>query len=231
MTAGKGIVHAEMFPLLKTDADNPLELFQIWLNLPKRNKMVEPHFSMLWREAIPKFDVVDGAGKKTSIAIVAGSYGEHIGPTPPPSSWASQPDAKVSIWTLKLEAGATFTLPASAKGLNRSLYFFIGEEARVDDVNVEVRHRLVLESDADVTLEAGDAPCEFLLLEGRPIGEVVVQYGPFVMNTPQEIEAAYRDFQRTRFGGWPWPSTEPVHAKAQGRFAKHADGRVETKET
>ena len=54
-----------------------------------------------------------------------------------------------------------------------------------------------------------------------------MQYGPFVMNTRAEIQQAFADYQRTRFGGWPWPSDDPVHARDEGRFARHADGRVE----
>ena len=75
-------------------------------------------------------------------------------------------------------------------------------------------------------LEAGDAECEVLLLQGRPIGEPVVNYGPFVMNTAADIQQAMLDYRRTKFGGWPWPSDDPVHARADGRFAKHPDGSI-----
>jgi hypothetical protein len=68
---------------------------------------------------------------------------------------------------------------------------------------------------------------ELLLLQGQPIREPVAQHGPFVMTTREELRDAYRDFERTRFGGWPWPSEEPVHPRDEGRFAKHPDGRVE----
>ena len=68
---------------------------------------------------------------------------------------------------------------------------------------------------------------EILLLQGRPIAEPVVQHGPFVMNTRQEILQAFADFQQTQFGGWPWPSDGPVHPRDEGRFAIHADGRRE----
>jgi hypothetical protein len=81
--------------------------------------------------------------------------------------------------------------------------------------------------DVAVPITAGPDGAELLLLQGRPIGEPVAQHGPFVMTTREEIQQAFADYQRTRFGGWPWPSDDPVHAREEGRFARHADGRVE----
>ena len=76
-------------------------------------------------------------------------------------------------------------------------------------------------------LTAVEGRVELLLMQGRPIGEPVAQYGPFVMNTRAELETAFRDYQRTQFGGWPFNADDPVHARERGRFARHADGRVE----
>ena len=86
-----------------------------------------------------------------------------------------------------------------------------------------------MRSDAEVVLESGPAEIEILLLQGRPIGQPVVQHGPFVMNTREEIQQAMVDYRRTQFGGWPWPSDGPVHARGAGRFARHVDGKVEEK--
>ena len=81
--------------------------------------------------------------------------------------------------------------------------------------------------DAAVPLQNGPEPAELLLLQGRPLNEPVAHYGPFVMNSAEEIQQAIADYQRTRFGGWPWEVDGPVHAREQGRFAIHADGRRE----
>jgi hypothetical protein len=226
LTAGKGILHAEMFPLLNPSDANPLELFQIWLNLPRTDKFVDPHFSMLWSHAIPKHVARDAAGRTTEVAVIAGRLAELRAPAPPPKSWAARADSDVAIWTLKLARGARWKLPA-APGTNRSLYFFRGKELRVAARSIPRYHQIDLGSEHDVTLEAGADEVELLLLQGRPIKEPVVQNGPFVMNSSDEIRQAYADYQRTRFGGWPWPGDDPVHPREEGRFARHADGRIE----
>jgi len=107
LTAGRGIVHAEMFPLLDRAAGNPLELFQIWLNLPRAQKMVEPHFAMLWNDQIPRRVVRDEAGRPTVVTVVAGRFGDAEPPPPPPSSWAARADSHVAIWTIQMAAGRT----------------------------------------------------------------------------------------------------------------------------
>jgi redox-sensitive bicupin YhaK (pirin superfamily) len=227
VTAGRGIVHAEMFPLLDRKGPNPLELFQIWLNLPAEDKMVEPNFTMLWRDDIPVVVSRDGTGKATTVTITAGHLGDAKGASPPPKSWAARADTDVAIWTIKLEPGATWTLPAAAKGVNRRLYFFRGAKLRVAGRDVPAYHGLALRPDVDVQIENGPDESELLLLQGRPIAQPVVQHGPFVMSSPAQIQQAFVDYQRTRFGGWPWPKDDPVHGPDEGRFARHADGRVE----
>ncbi|MBM4341786.1 MAG: pirin family protein [Deltaproteobacteria bacterium] len=227
LTAGRGIQHAEMFPLLRQDADNPVELFQIWLNLPKADKMATPHFSMLWNDAIGVFRHRDEAGRATEVKVVAGVLAGVRAPPPPPNSYAAKPDSDLAIWPIRLEGGATWTLPPAQPTSNRTLYFFAGTSLRVGPRDVPLRHAVRLRPDVPVVLRAGEGVTQALVLQGKPIGEPVVQYGPFVMNTREEIAQAYSDYQRTAFGGWPWPRHDPVHGAEPQRFARRPDGTIE----
>jgi quercetin 2,3-dioxygenase len=232
LTAGKGIVHCEMFPLVERDAPNRVELFQIWLNLPGEDKMVDPHFTMLWGHELPVVKLVDEAGKTTEITVVAGRDFGVTPPAPPPKSWASRPDTDLAILCVRMEPGATWTFPrATGDRTIRTLYFFAGEGLFLGEHEQTSHAAIVVDSEQDLVVraKAGERQevVEILVLQGRPIEEPVAQHGPFVMNTQQEIQQAVRDYQRTRFGGWPWPSDDPVHGREQGRFALHADGKIE----
>ncbi len=229
LTAGQGVVHSEMFPLLDADQPNPLELFQIWLNLPTRSKMSPAHFTMLWSDRIPRLVSADATGRKTEVAVIAGALAGAGAPLPPPpDSWAAQQQSDVAIWTITMQPGARWTLPAATgEGTGRHLYFFKGELAQVGGETVSAPVAIELRGDTDVELVNGEGLGEFLLLQGRPVGEPVVQYGPFVMNTQAEIAQTMQDYRRTRFGGWPWPDSAPVHGADPARFARHPGGREE----
>jgi redox-sensitive bicupin YhaK (pirin superfamily) len=228
LTAGGGIVHSEMFPLLERARPNPLELFQIWLNLPSKDKLVPPHFAMLWSRDIPVARFEDERGRTTEVTVIAGLLEGKRPPSPPPHSWASRADADVAIWSIRMQPGATWTVPPAAHAsTRRTLYFFAGASLRIGDKHFDKHSAVAVHADMGARLEAGDTETEVLVLQGRPIAEPVAQHGPFVMNTRAEIQAAFTDYQRTGFGGWPWPSDDPVHARDAGRFARHADGRVE----
>lgn len=229
MTAGKGIQHSEMFPLLNQEGDNPLELFQIWLNLPKAGKFVDPYFLMLWNENIPIVKVKDENGKQTSIKLIAGNFEGQKLASPPPDSWASVDEHDVAIWIISLEAGAKWTLPASKEGVNRSLYFFEGDQITVANDEIPAYKGMELDPTMEVSIQNGLKPSRLLLLQGKPINEPVVQHGPFVMNSDAEIRQTMIDYQSTQFGGWPWSSHEHVHPVEKGRFALYSDGQEESK--
>ncbi|PKO99370.1 MAG: pirin [Bacteroidetes bacterium HGW-Bacteroidetes-2] len=224
MTAGKGVMHCEMFPLINSDKNNPLLLFQLWLNLPRKSKNVDAHFRMLWSEEIP---VLKENGMQ--IKIIAGIFNGVQAPSPTPNSWAADPNNEVAIWTIKMEAGATWEIPTASEGINRTLFFYKGNEIVTEGFTIPQEHSLDLISTEKITITNGNTPAEFLFLQGKPIGETVVQQGPFVANSKEGIQETISQYHKDQFGGWPWPSHEHVHSPKKGRFAIHADGREEIK--
>ncbi len=224
LTAGSGIVHAEMFPLLDEAGPNTCELFQIWVNLPAADKTADPYFSMLWHEDLPRFCVNDG---RVALTVVAGPLAGHVPPSPPPSSYAARRDADVAIWHVRIDAGGHWTMPAAAHSETvRVAYVYGGGAVRFDGTDVPSGNGAMLECSRSVELRS-EAGAEMLILQGRPIGEPVAQYGPFVMNDRAGIEKAFEDYRRTQFGGWPWPTDDPVHGSDRKRFARRPDSTVE----
>jgi redox-sensitive bicupin YhaK (pirin superfamily) len=219
-----------MFPLLDAHGPNPLELFQIWLNLPAADKFSTPHFSMLWADTIPQLIARDDAGLTTEVTLVAGQLGDLRPPQPPPSSWASHADADVAIWTIKMAPHATWTLPRAKADSNRTLYFFRGQSLQIVGTPVQSSAAIDLHAEQDALLINGPAESELLLLQGRPIAEPVAQYGPFVMNTQEQVQQAFEDYRRTQFGGWHWHAAGPVHAREETRFARRPDDKIERPE-
>jgi quercetin 2,3-dioxygenase len=224
MTAGRGLQHSEMFPLLDDDKPNTNELFQIWLNLPAAKKMVRPMYKMLWGEDVPAPVFEDENQRKTTVDIIAGSIGEVKAPEPAPDSWAADTKNEVAIWQIKMEKNATWQIPVASKEVNRMLYFFEGETIQIEGETVRPGKGLELLASEPVEIKNGAKKCRCLLLQGKPIGERVVQYGPFVMNSEAEIQQTFQDYRATKFGGWKWPRHDQVFEKTQGRFARFADG-------
>lgn len=233
MTAGSGINHAEMIPLLNQRGENILELFQIWINLPKKSKMVPPSFTMLWAEDLrlaPERIAAGGA----EVALIVGALPDFgTPPPPPPDSYANDPGSGMLVLTVKLSAGASWILPGctpelDSKGMHRNLYFYAGGNATVDGQVMKSGHRIKLRPGVAVELVAGqEEGAEFLVLQGREIPEPVVQHGPFVGNTREDIRKAFRDYQETGFGEWPWPSSAVAHERGRQRFASFKDGKLE----
>ena len=229
MTAGRGIVHSEMFPLRQQDRGNHMEMFQIWLNLPAKDKMVESHFAMFWQNDIPRSTTTDDQSRETTVVSYCGALADGaVPPTPPPHSWAADKGNGVVIWTIQMAPGARWTLPSADSRCNRQLYFFQGDSLQMGGQCITVGNGVICAAGAGVDIRNGSEVAEILLLQGRPIGEPVAQHGPFVMNSREELQQAFIDYQRTGFGGWQWPAHGPVHPRDSGRFAKFPDGRVET---
>jgi redox-sensitive bicupin YhaK (pirin superfamily) len=223
LTAGRGIQHSEMFPLLENQKVNELELFQIWLNLPANKKMSAPNLKMFWRENVPQKEELPGV----QMTVIAGQWKTTQAPTPPPDSLASDPNNEVLLLLVTMEPGSSLVLPQSRVDCNRSLYFFKGSSVRIGGENLSIPMGLEINSLQACPLQCGEEPLEFLVLQARALLEPVVQHGPFVMNSKSQILAAFRDYQKNQFGGWPWPSFEMVHGPLPQRFSKDPKGHNE----
>lgn len=227
MTAGAGVQHSEMFPLLHEDKENTLELFQIWLNLPAKNKMVNPDFKMIWSNTIPRIQ-----SPNCEITLISGAYEGKEYYSAPKNSWASDKNNEVNILLVKLNKNGEFKYPKATKNKNRMLYFFEGPTITLNQQSITAKQALQLDSSQDLLIQS-ESTVEFLILDAMPISEPVAQHGPFVMNSREEIMQAFNDYQKTQFGGWKWPRRDMIHGslKERSKFALYPNGKSETPNT
>lgn len=224
LTTGGGCQHAEMFPLVNRDKDNPTELFQIWLNLPSKDKFAEPSYKMLWSEDIPVVRIEGPNSSYTTVKIIAGNLNGVNSLAPCPSSWAKDKKNNVGIFMIHMEPQASIKLPSVSKTISRNLYFYEGNGyIEIGAEKIPSLNQVKLPGDEEIVITNGDKESYMLLLEGEPIQEPLAQYGPFVMSTDKEIQEAFTDYQKTQFGGWPWDRPDPVHELSTGRVAYYAD--------
>lgn len=186
MTAGRGLIHSE----LPEQQDGLMEGFQLWLNLPAKNKLIAPSYRDIASEAIPEFD-----GDGPRVRVIAGEAGGVTGAV-------VRPDTEPLFLDIHLEAGMSFvqTIPADR---NAFLYVYRGA-VRVAGQEVADRFMAVLANDGatGVRIEACEA-ARVILVAGKPLGEPISQHGPFVMNTQAEIEQAFDDYRRGLFESGP----------------------------
>jgi quercetin 2,3-dioxygenase len=190
MTAGSGLVHAEISPEGFMRSGGPLEILQLWVNLPPRLKMTQPRYIGLQREEIPAIPTPDGRGV---VNLVSGEYLGNKG--------AMQPLLDIFMSTVELEAGARVTFDGVA-GRNVFLYVVRGSTA-VAGTDVPHWHLIELNDDGDTVEIEAKSDAVLLFGHAEPIGEPVVTYGPFVMNTREEIMQAIHDYQAGRFNAIP----------------------------
>jgi redox-sensitive bicupin YhaK (pirin superfamily) len=185
MTAGRGLVHSEM----PEQQEGRMRGFQLWLNLPARDKMTAPKYQEFGPERIPVATPAPGV----SVKVIAGSTAGIVGPI-------LQPATDPTYLDIALEPGAQFTqaLPADYAAF---LYVFEGEVVVGDEASAVRTHQLaVLGEGALIRLRgAGAGTARAILVAGRPLKEPVAKYGPFVMNTREELQQAFVDFQSGRF--------------------------------
>ncbi len=185
MTAGRGVVHSEM----PEQEDGLLKGFQLWVNLPASEKMTDPDYQEYPASSIPEESLAGGG----IVRVIAGTTDS--GTTGPVKRATVSP----LFLDLSLEPGAQFT-QRIPEGHNAFVNVIEGR-ARVGEGAAEMNENSigVLGAGSDVKVAAGDKATRFLLIAGRPIGEPVARYGPFVMNTKQEILQAFKDFKLGRF--------------------------------
>jgi redox-sensitive bicupin YhaK (pirin superfamily) len=186
MTAGSGLIHAEVSPPAFKRSGGRIDILQLWVNLPSRLKMTEPRYSGVQADRIPALPIADGKGV---LNLVAGDF---AGTTGPIASLTG-----VFMATVRLKAGAEVTLPAP-QGRNVFLYVVNGEIA-VADTDVPPQHLVTLRDDGDGVAIRAIGDTTLLFGHADPIGEPVVAHGPFVMNTREEIAQAVRDYQAGLF--------------------------------
>ena len=224
LTAGDGINHSEMFPLFNTKEDNVNDFFQIWINLPSDKKRVPPHFSMFWKKYIPVVCDKDLNGVETKVKLISGNYNGFDGPNPPPNSWASNKNNNVCVWIIKIDSNGEWKLPETNSLALRSLYVLKHNNITINDSNISPNSRVDLAPNVNIKITNNGIRTKLLLLQGVPIKEPIVQYGPFVMNTREEIQQAFDDYKKTDFGGWEWLNSAPTHGLVKNRFAKLING-------
>ncbi|MNV53193.1 Quercetin 2,3-dioxygenase [compost metagenome] len=188
MTAASGILHEEFHSEGFAKSGGTLEMVQLWVNLPARDKMADPGYQTILDRDIPAIPLKDNAG---SLRLIAGEFDGHKGP--------ARTFTPVDVWDIRLNAGKLLTLDLH-EGRNTALVVLRGT-VQVNGLESVRQGQLALfdRKGDQVSLEASE-DAVVLLLSGEPIDEPIVGHGPFVMNTEQEIHQAFADFQSGRFG-------------------------------
>jgi redox-sensitive bicupin YhaK (pirin superfamily) len=191
MTAASGILHEEFHSKNFSHKGGTLEMVQLWVNLPAKDKMAPPGYQTLLNKDIPLIPLADNAG---AVRVIAGSYSGHAGP--------ARTFSPVNVWDMKLNAGHTTTLQVE-EGHTLALVMLHGAILVNDEQIVRETQMVLLDRAGDsITIEANN-DVTLLVLSGEPINEPIVGYGPFVMNSEAEIQQAFRDFNSGQFGAMP----------------------------
>jgi redox-sensitive bicupin YhaK (pirin superfamily) len=188
MTAARGLVHEEYHGRNYAKTGGPFEMVQLWVNLPKKDKMTTPRYQGIKKDQIPEIDLPNKSGK---IRIIAGEYLSHNGP--------ALTFTPINLWDITLTSGSIseFTVP---EGHTTSVFVLSGKVKLNDGSELgEAEIGLLENTGTQFSLKALEES-KILFLGGEPINEPIVGYGPFVMNTEEEIHQAFKDFQSGRFG-------------------------------
>jgi redox-sensitive bicupin YhaK (pirin superfamily) len=188
MTAGSGILHEEFHSEGFTRSGGPLDMVQLWVNLPARHKMTPPRYQAILSQDIPVVSLPDDAG---TLRVIAGDYAGNTGP--------AHTFSPLSVCDVQLRAGHGAELTA-AEGWNTALIVLHGTVQVNGDAIAREAQLVVLSSEGRGLQVEANTDSTLLLLSGEPINEPIAGYGPFVMNTQAEILAAIQDFRNGQFG-------------------------------
>ncbi|OON71090.1 pirin family protein [Hymenobacter sp. CRA2] len=189
MTAGRGLIHAEVSSPEFKRTGGPLEILQLWVNLPARDKLTEPRYIGLQEPEIPQTSLDEG---RVTVHAVSGEWAGLRG--------AVQPLANIQLATIDFKAGGqlTLTIPAA-----HTIFFYtVRGTLRVNGQETEALRLTEFNHDGDELQIEALSDAVLLIGHAQPFNEPIVAYGPFVMNSADEIQQAYRDYQAGKFGQW-----------------------------
>jgi redox-sensitive bicupin YhaK (pirin superfamily) len=186
MTAGRGLIHSEISSEAFKKKGGSLEILQLWVNLPKRLKMTAPKYEGLQKDQITQ--ISEDAGR-VKISLTSGSYGEHVG--------AVKPLTDVTTMTLSLKENGEFKVSIPKE---RNIFFYvISGSVEVNETKASQHEVVLFKNENEELLVQALSESKVLLCHARPLNEPVVSYGPFVMNTHEDIQQAIEDYQAGRF--------------------------------
>lgn len=186
MTAGRGLIHSETSSPAFKSTGGPLEILQLWVNLPRSLKMTSPQYTGLTREELPVYSADNGQVK---VQLITGEWNGHIGPFVPLTD--------VTSMIMELQNGSRTSLRISSE---RNIFFYVIKgHIRIQDEQVNDRHLVDFEKEGELLEITCEKESKILLCHALPLSEPVVSYGPFVMNTREEILKAIKDYESGKF--------------------------------
>jgi len=189
MTAGSGLIHAEVSsPKFKKEGGD-LEILQLWLNLPAKYKMTKPNYIGLQKDQITHFELDGG---KVKVQLIAGTWGDHQG--------SFETLSPIFLSTIEISKGGNFSKKIPS-GENIFLYIVKGA-LKLANEEIPYRHLVEFNNDGEELSITASEDAVFIFGHATPFNEPMVAQGPFVMNTQKEIQEAYRDYQEGKFGSW-----------------------------
>ena len=200
MKTGRGIIHSEFHSVEFSKKGGVFEMVQLWINLPKKNKMTKPKYQEIRNEDIP----IISLGSGTELRVIAGNFEGNKGP--------SSTFTKINLYDILSKVSKNISIKFS-NGTNTVILIMRGE-LEIENKTFKDKNVLLIEREGDEINFKVFEDFKGLILNGEPINEPIVQHGPFVMNTKEEIQEAFDDYHRTQFGGWPWPKYDQVHKRS-----------------